>query len=138
MRTAIDTNVLSELVSGTSGAEQAARALGGAQHVGALVICGAVYAELRASPWFRGVSVDDYLRQRYIDIDYECGADVWRLAAESFVGYTVRRRMSSGGEAKRFLADYFIGAHAQVRADRLLTFDKERYSAAFPNLRMEP
>lgn len=138
MRTAIDTNVLSELVTGTAKARQAALALGAAQQVGALLVCGAVYSELRANPWFRGVSVEDYLKQRYIEIDFETGPDVWRLAAESFVGYAVRRRLSSGGEPKRFLADYLIAAHAQARAERLLTFDKERYAAAFPNLRMEP
>ena len=34
------------------------------------------------------------------------------------------------------LADFLIGAHAQVRAYRLLTMDERIYKAAFPTLKI--
>ena len=45
-----------------------------------------------------------------------------------------RRRRSKGVEAKRMLADFIVGAHAMLRADRLFTLDNERYATAFPEL----
>ena len=37
-----------------------------------------------------------------------------------------------------FMVDFLIGAHAQLRADQLLTLDAGRYRQAFPFLRTLP
>ena len=49
-----------------------------------------------------------------------------------------RRRASAGGEPKRLLLDFLVGAHVCERADRLLTLDPQRYRQAFDDSRIEP
>lgn len=63
---------------------------------------------------------------------------VWRLAAQTFAAYAQRRRDSSGRHPKRFLADFLVGAHATLEADRLVTIDADRYRTDFPNLALLP
>jgi predicted nucleic acid-binding protein len=51
------------------------------------------------------------------------------LAGKAYLAY--RRR---GGTRRSPLPDFFIGAHAAVSSDRLLTRDSARYRAYFPKL----
>ncbi|MBL8294158.1 MAG: hypothetical protein JNN08_20105 [Bryobacterales bacterium] len=60
MRTAIDSNVLSAILSGLPEASSLAELLASASSQGALVIGGAVYAELSAHPACSGL--DEFLR----------------------------------------------------------------------------
>jgi predicted nucleic acid-binding protein len=53
------------------------------------------------------------------------------LAGKAFVRY--RRH---GGKRHSPLPDFYIGAHAAVRALRLLTRDARRYRAYFPTVRL--
>ncbi len=53
------------------------------------------------------------------------------LAGKAFLQY--RRR---GGKRRSPLPDFYIGAHAAVRALRLLTRDAGRYRAYFPTVRL--
>jgi predicted nucleic acid-binding protein len=50
--------------------------------------------------------------------------------------FYVGRRNSGGGELRRLLVDFLIGAHAELRAERLLTLDPSRYTQDFPALRL--
>ena len=134
MRTAIDTNVVSALWSAEPLAAQAARALGKARSEGGLVICAVVYAELLAHPKATEEFVGDFLVTTAIEIDFDFGEDVWREAARRFAEYAMLRRSSKGGAAKRLLADFLVGAHAMIRADRLLTVDAGYYRVDFPEL----
>jgi predicted nucleic acid-binding protein len=63
---------------------------------------------------------------------------VWHAAGAAFAAYAARRRRSKGGEPKRLLVDFIVGAHAVLKADRLLTLDPARYSLAFPKLVTAP
>jgi predicted nucleic acid-binding protein len=135
MRTAIDTNILSALWSGEPLASTVSEVLDQAATDGGLVICAAVYAELLAHPKAKLDFVDDFLSTTGISIDFEMGESVWREASVRFAKYAIRRRASRGGRAKRLLADFIVGAHALLRADRLLTLDRSRYSGDFPDLK---
>jgi hypothetical protein len=134
MRTAIDTNVLSALWSGEPLASLVSEALDQAAGSGGLVVCAAVYAELLAHPKAKLDFVDDFLSATDISIDFDLGEPVWRAASLRFAKHASRRRVSRGGSAKRLLADFIVGAHALLRADRLLTLDQSRYSRDFPEL----
>ena len=134
MRTAIDTNVISALWSAEPLSRTLSESLGEAADAGGLVICAPVYAELHAHPKAKAGFIDDFLASTSITIDFELGEAVWREASLRFAKYAARRRRSRGGSVKRLLADFIIGAHALVRADRLMTLDTSRYTKDFPEL----
>jgi hypothetical protein len=71
-----------------------------------------------------------------VAVDFDLGEDVWRLAASNFSAYASRRRRSGGGVPKRMLADFVIASHAQLKAERLMTRDANRYSQDFPMLHL--
>jgi predicted nucleic acid-binding protein len=135
MRTAIDTNVISGLWSAEPLSPSISRALDETAGAGGLVICAPVYAELLAHPKASVAFVDNFLNETGIAIDFDLGEPVWREASVRFAKYAVRRRASRGGSAKRLLADFIVGAHALIRADRLLTLDASRYAKDFPELK---
>jgi predicted nucleic acid-binding protein len=134
MRTAIDTNILSALWSGEPLASTVSEVLDQAATDGGLVVCATVYAELLAHPKAKLDFVDDFLLSTGISIDFDLGEQVWREASVRFAKYATRRRVSRGGRAKRLLADFIVGAHALLRADRLLTLDQTCYARDFPEL----
>lgn len=135
MRTAVDTNVFSALWSAEPLSAAMSDALEDAAATGALVICAVVYAELLAHPRARPDFVDRFLTATDIAVDFTFGEPVWREVAARFAKYAVRRRASRGGSPKRLVADFLVGAHALIRADRLLTLDRSRYSRDFPELK---
>jgi predicted nucleic acid-binding protein len=134
MRTAIDTNVISALWSREAVAARMAEALGRAQNEGGLVICAPVYAEFLAHPKAAAAFVDDFLSRTHVVTDFLLDEDVWRKAGSAFAEYARRRRRSREGAPRRLLVDFLVGAHALLRADRLLTLDASRYHHAFPKL----
>jgi len=100
------------------------------------VISAPVYVELLAHPAASVAFVEGFLERTRIVVDFVLDETVWRETGRSFAGYAQRQRASGGGRPKRLLADFLIGAHAVLRADRLLTLDASRYLEAFPGLRM--
>lgn len=136
MRTAVDTNILSALWSSEPLASQVAAQLAEAHAQGGVVICAPVYVELLAHPSASQRFVDEFLADTGIAVEFEIEENVWRLAGKSFVAYAQRRRRSAGGSAKRLLVDFVVAAHAQLRADRLMTLDAARYRRDFPQLRI--
>lgn len=135
MRTAIDTNVISALWSAELMSPLVSDALDEAARAGGLAICAPVYAELIAHPKASVAFVDDFLNETGVTIDFDFGEPVWREVSVRFAKYVVRRRASRGGSVKRLLADFIVGAHALIRADRLLTLDASRYAKDFPELK---
>lgn len=136
MRTAIDTNVLSALWSKEPSASDIARTLGAAKAEGGLVVCGPVYAELLAYPKATESFVNDFLADTGITVDFAFEQPVWAEAGRRFARYAKRRRRSAGQGAKRLLADFIIGSHALVHADRFMTLDPKRYARDFPELKL--
>jgi hypothetical protein len=134
MRTAIDTNVLSALWGGDPSARQISQFLFQAGEVGGLAIHPIIYIEARAHPNVSEESIQRFLEDTRIVVDWVVGQEIWLLAAERFQGYAQRRRRQLGTEAKRFPADFLIAAHALLHADRLATLDHRRYRTDFPEL----
>ena len=136
MRTAIDTNILSALLSQEPSATRISELLSRLQADGGLAISAPVYAELCAYPAASQKFIDHFLSATHITVDFLLAEDVWRLAADAFAKYAERRRRSGGTHPRRFLSDFIVGAHATLRADRLLTLDVHLYKQAFPKLKL--
>lgn len=136
MRTALDSNILSALWSKETEAGRIAAQLGTLYAQGGLVVCAPVYAELLAHPAVDQHFVDKFLADTGVVVDFDLREEVWRAAAEGFVAYAHRRRASGGSSPRRLLVDFLVGAHAVLRADRLMTLDGGRYELDFPQLRV--
>lgn len=128
MITAVDTNILLDvLLNDPAHADSSEGVLEQAYDEGALVISEVVYAEL--APRFQNQSqLDRVLQELNVDM-VAAGADVAFLAGKKWSEY---RR--SGGTRARLLADFLIGAHAQLRAERFLTRDRGFYRSYFADL----
>ncbi len=136
MRTAIDTNILSALWSGEPLARGISQGLGEAKNHGALLIAPVVYAELLAHPKATESFVNEFLSHTGITIDFEIERAVWADAGRRFARYANQRRKSGNGKPKRLLADFLVGSHALLQADRLMSLDATRYRHYFPELRL--
>ncbi len=135
MTTAIDTNVIVALWDAEDSLHRVARAaLDKAFNEGALVISGAVYAELAAAPGRTETFIDGFCEQTSIGVEWELGERVWRVAGAAFQSYAARRRKQRKAEPRRILADFLIGAHALVSGYKLLTLDARVYQSSFPKL----
>jgi predicted nucleic acid-binding protein len=136
MRTAIDTNVFSAIWSWEPSAARATVQLDEARMEGALVISPSVFAELLAYPRATEAFVREFLQATVVDVDWKREEKVWTEAGLRFARYAARRRKAIGEGPRRLLADFLIGAHALVQAERLLTLDPTRYRQDFPELRL--
>ncbi len=130
MITAVDSNVLLDVLSASPEHGVASRrAIREALLEGSLMACDVVWAEVGA--WFPSVetAIDAMgeLRVGFAPLDPEVAI------AAGGVWQTYRRR---GGARDRIMADFLIGAHASLRADRLLTRDRGFYRAYFKRLQV--
>lgn len=136
MRTAIDTNILSALWSSEGAAINIAQQLGDARTYGALLVSPVVYAELLAYPKATESFVNGFLSDTGITVDFEIESSVWVDAGRRFAHYATRRRKEGHGAPKRLLADFLVGSHALLQADRLMSLEANRYKQYFPELRL--
>ena len=136
MRTAIDANVISAIWSREPSAEKAIVQLGEASAEGALLISPVVFAELLAYPGATEPYVRRFLEDTGVVVDLRLEERVWTETGRRFSRYAARRRKSSGMNPRRLLADFFVGAHALVQADRLMTLDARVYEQDFPEVRL--
>ena len=136
MRTAVDSNIFSSIWSWEPSAEKVAEQLGKAKQEGALIIAPFVFAELHAHPKMTADSVRGFLESVGVAVDMKIEERVWAIAGLRYARYAARRRKATGEGPRRILADFLIGAHALVQADRLLTLDPGRYKLDFPEIEL--
>ena len=134
MKTALDSNIISAIFGLEQSSDALIELLGSLRLEGALVICGAVYAEIHAIPRMTPTLLAEFLADTGIAIEAQTSLEDWRFSGRVFAEYAFRRRKSGDGAAKRSLADFIIGTHAATHCDRLLTLDPQRYRQGFPAL----
>ncbi len=128
MITFVDTNVLLDVfLPDPEWGEKSARALEEAFEAGSMIINEIIYAEL--APQFGKQDLLDTtlarLGIRTLPLD--------RTVAFR-AGMAWREYRSAGGRRNRILADFLIGAHAEMQAERLLTRDRGFYKKYFESL----
>jgi predicted nucleic acid-binding protein len=129
MITAIDTNILIDILAGTpqqfTDASEAVRKLRQQGRILVPIVC---YAEL-ASRFTNETKLKDF-----IDL---LDATTLPLTPEAayLAGTFFRRYLQRGDSRKRIIADFLIAAQAQVNADRILTKDKRFFGTTFPKLK---
>jgi len=127
MITAIDTNVLLDvLLPNPTYVSKSTEALEAAS-TGSLVICDLVYAELCVQ-FDHQAECDEFLEDNQIRVE-ALSRDASFLASRAWRAYRKR-----GGQRTRILPDFLIGAHAQLQASRLLTRDRGFFQSIFPSL----
>ena len=152
MISAIDTNILIDILLGDPvHGPTSKRILDEARELGDLIISEAVYAEV--APRFDTPSgVHVFLAHTHIGLQ-PSSPEALHRAGQAFRLYTRQRprlpTCSECGTAQQVtcercgttlqfrqhtLADFLIGGHAVVHADRLLTRDRRTYGRYFPEL----
>jgi predicted nucleic acid-binding protein len=153
MKTAVDTNVLLDILSNDPAhGQDAANAIHTAILAGVVAVCPVVYAELAASFLADAQGLDRFLQQLGIHVD-AFAPEALRQAAAAWTTYLRakdrRAQCPRCGHQfvvvcptcasevtwrQRVMPDFLVGAHALVQADVLLTRDMRTYSAYFPQL----
>lgn len=124
----VDSNVLLDvLTEDASWFRWSAEALARAAESDTLIINPIVYAEVSVG-FARIEELDASLPPTFFRRD----ALPWE--AGFLAGKCFRRYRRSGGTRRSPLPDFFIGAHAAIRAYALLTRDAARYRTYFPTL----
>ncbi len=128
MITAIDTNVLIDVINGQ---EKAIDALASASTQGQLIISEIVYTEMCAG--MTPENVERLCKDFGIKLIHS-SVRALGLAGEIWRHYRSQRH----ARKVRILADFMIAAHALTHADQLLTYDRGFYRDYFKNLTLFP
>ncbi len=130
MLTAVDSSVLLDVVTDSpSYADASEQALRQATTEGGLIICECVLAEIRPA-FVNRKEAAEFLADWQLNF-VPSSRESALLAGEIFADYLKRRR-----EQGRIIADFLIGAHAKLHADRLLARDRGYLRDYFSRLKL--
>jgi predicted nucleic acid-binding protein len=128
--TAVDSSILLDILTDDPGRRaNSLAALREARRVGPLLMCPVVWSEVRACFSEPGAMHAEFAAAglTFDPFDRDC-AD---LAGAMWRAYRAR-----GGTRTRVIADFLVGAHAQVRGGRLLTRDRGFFRRYFTDLQV--
>ena len=129
MTTAVDSSIILDVLIGTA-SQESLDALRKASVEGRLIVCESVMAELR--PVFKDRSTFEQFMADW-GLEFVPGSRESAILA----GEMLKRLLERGRErAGRILADFLIGAHAKVHADRLLARDRGYLRDYFSDLKL--
>jgi predicted nucleic acid-binding protein len=138
MKTALDTNILSSLWLNEPTGPEIVVAMRTAKGEGTLLVSPLVYAESLAHPFYAESQIILFYEKAGIVIDFSLPKAVWTEAGRRYAKFAARKRAQSLEGPRRILADFVIGAHALLQANRLMTLDSAFYRRHFPELRLYP
>lgn len=126
--TLVDSNILIDILGGDPvWSERSVGWLAECAKRGPIAINDIVYAELAAG-FVSQAQLDDEIAAMRLKIA------PMSKAALFLAGQTFRRYREGGGTRPNVLADFFIGAQASAEGWPILTRDKRRYRAYFPDV----
>jgi predicted nucleic acid-binding protein len=128
--TAVDSSILLDVLTDdpVRRADSLA-ALRDARQLGPLLICPVAWSEVRAF-----FSEPDAMHGAFTQAGVTF--DPFNRESADLAGAMWRQYRASGGKRTRLIADFLIGAHAQVRGGRLLTQDRGFFRRYFTDLQI--
>ena len=130
---AIDTSVLVDLLAETEGAAAAESALRQALSQGPVVACAAVVAEIVAGLG-HGSQLIDALEEAgigYSEMEYRSAVRAGEMQRRH-----KERARADPATPRRSIAEFLIGAHAQMQCQGLITRDADFYRHYFKGLKL--
>jgi hypothetical protein len=130
MITAVDSSVVLDILTASPQFGHASSAsLKRCGQEGRVIACDVVWAEVGG--WFSDAAEAERILD-ILGIDFSPLDRLTALAA----GGAWRQYRLQGGSRERMVADFLVGAHASLHADRLLTRDHRFQRRYFPDLRL--